>query len=77
MAEFCVATCPKCGRRFRLVWRIGKRRLPWSQLIRLTCPCCRTQFDQVAVELVVFGTGVEEFPEFFVVEPSRLVSDVG
>jgi len=67
---FAVATCPKCSERFRLIWRIGKRKLPWSQLIRLTCPGCENQFQQVAVELVIFGSGAEEFPEFFIVEPS-------
>ncbi len=71
---FCVSTCPKCEKRFRLVWRIGKRKLEPSQVIRLTCPFCGTQFEQAAVKLVVFGAGAEHFPESVVVEPSCLAS---
>jgi hypothetical protein len=70
---FAVATCPKCSERFRLVWRIGGKKLPPSTVIRLTCPVCSHSFEQVAVELVVFGAGREQFPKSVVVDRSALV----
>jgi|GEM_PF-4164819 len=70
---FCVATCPKCSERFRLVWRIGKKKLPPSTVICLACPTCSHSFEQVAVQLVVFDAGAELFPKSVVVEPSALV----
>ena len=70
---FCVATCPKCFERFQLVWRIGKRKLEPSQVIRLACPTCAHSFEQIGVELVVFGAGREQFPKSVVVEPSCVV----
>src|SRR2546425_7149691 len=54
---FAVATCPKCSESFRLVWRIGKRKLPLTAVIRLACPACTHSFEQVAVELTVFDAG--------------------
>ena len=72
---FCVSTCPKCETRFRLVWRIGKRKLEPSQVIRLACPFCGVQFEQVAVGLVVFDAGAECFPESVAVEPCCLIAD--
>ncbi|HKA53065.1 MAG TPA: hypothetical protein VKJ47_05335 [Candidatus Binatia bacterium] len=42
-------------------------------MIHLTCPTCSHSFEQVAVELVVFGAGKEEFPKAVVVEESALV----
>jgi hypothetical protein len=75
MAEFCVATCLKCAKRFRLVWRIGKKRLPPSIVIRLTCPLCGKRFDQVAVDLVMFGSGAEEFPSGRPVRHMKLIYD--
>ena len=69
---FAVATCPKCSERFRLVWRIGKKKLPLATIIRLTCPSCAHSFEQVAVGLVVFGAGREEFPRSVVVDESAL-----
>jgi hypothetical protein len=69
---FCVATCPKCSERFRLVWRIGKRKLPPTSVIRLTCPGCTHGFEQVTVGLVVFDAAREEFPTWVVVEESAL-----
>ena len=65
---FAVATCPKCSEQFRLIWRIGKIRLPPSTVIRLTCPTCVHIFEQVAVELVVFDAGAELFPKSVVVD---------
>jgi hypothetical protein len=56
-----------------LRWSIGKRKLNWSQVIRLTCPTCAHSFEQVAVKLVVFDAGAEQFPKPFVVERSALV----
>ncbi len=70
---FGVATCPKCPERFRLVWRIGRKKLAPSAVIRLTCPACSHGFEQVAVELVVFDAGAEQFPKSVVVDRSRLV----
>ncbi len=70
---FCVATCPKCSERFRLVWRIGKKKLPPSTAIRLTCPACAHSFEQTAVGLVVFNAGAEQFPKSVTVERSTLV----
>ena len=62
MAAFCVADCPACRARFRLVWKIGKRRLRMSQVIRLTCPSCGHRFTTTPVDLVVFYTGAQAFP---------------
>src|SRR2546425_8708941 len=59
---FCVATCPACPKPFRLRWRIGKRKLELSQLIRLNCSHCRNQFEIEGVELVIFDAGAESFP---------------
>ena len=70
---FCVATCPACSKPFRLRWRIGKRKLELSQVIRLKCPHCRNQFDIEGVELVVFDAGVESFPITAIVDESCLV----
>lgn len=43
---FAVATCPNCSRQFRLVWRIGKRRItPLQRLRRLVCPLCGNAFE--------------------------------
>ncbi len=50
---FCVATCPKCEKRFRLVWGIGKKKLLLSTLIRPSCPACASSFEQTEIELVV------------------------
>ncbi len=72
---FAVATCPKCAERFRLVWRIGRRRLQPSARIRLTCPACVHSFTQVAVGLVVFSAGAEQFPKSVIVDRSALVED--
>jgi hypothetical protein len=69
---FAVATCPKCSGRFRLVWRIGGKKLPPSTVIRLACPDCAHGFEQVAVELVVFSAGAELFPKSVVVDESAL-----
>ena len=56
-------------------WRIGKKKLPLTTIIRLTCPACSHSFDQTAVELVVFGAGKEQFPKSLVVEESALMED--
>ncbi len=69
---FAVAKCPKCSERFRLRWRIGKRKLPLSTVIRLTCPTCGHSFEQVARSLVNFGAGKECFPKSVVVQESAL-----
>ena len=69
---FAVAKCPKCSERFRLLWRIGGKKLPPSTVIRLTCPTCAHSFEQVAVKLVVFGVGREQFPKSVVVDRSAL-----
>ena len=69
---FAVATCPKCSESFRLVWRIGKRKLPLTAVIRLACPACTHSFEQVAVELTVFDAGREQFARSVVVEKSAL-----
>ena len=70
---FAVATCPKCSERFRLRWRIGNKKLPPSTIVRLTCPACAHSSEQVAVELVVFSAGAEQFPKSVVVHKSALV----
>ncbi len=72
---FAVATCPKCREQFRLVWRIGKKKLPLTTVIRLTCPACAHSFEQVAVKLVVFNAGAEQFPKSVIVDRSALVED--
>lgn len=73
MGRFCVAACPRCEKRFRLIWRIGGRKISLSQVIRLTCPHCGNSFEQESVRLVVFDSGAEDFPATFVVEPSCLM----
>ena len=73
--SFCVATCPKRSERFRLVGRIGGKKLPLSTVIRLTCPACAHGFEQVAVKLVIYEAGKEHFPRSVVVENSALVED--
>ena len=70
---FCVATCPACSKPFRLRWRIGKRKLELSQVIRLNCPHCRNQFEIEGVELIVFDAGAESFPITAIVDESCLV----
>ncbi len=76
MARFCVAACPKCEKRFRLIWRIGGRKLSLSQVLWLVCPHCRNTFEQESVKLVIFESGAEEFPTTFIVEPACLVGPV-
>jgi hypothetical protein len=70
---FAVATCPKCREQFRLVWRIGGKKLPLTTIIRLTCPTCAHSFKQTAVELVIFSAGAEQFPKSVTVDRSALV----
>jgi len=70
---FAVATCPKCSERFRLIWRIGNRKLPPSTVIRFTCLACAHSFEQTVVELVVFSAGAEQFPKSVTVDNSALV----
>jgi hypothetical protein len=70
---FAVATCPKCSERFRLVWRIGKKKLAPSVVIWLTCPAYGHSFEQIAVKLVVFDAGREQFPKSVVADGSALV----
>jgi hypothetical protein len=70
---FAVATCPKCREQFRLVWRIGGKKLPLTTIIRLTCPACAHSFEQTAVELVIFSAGAEQFPKSVTVDRSALV----
>jgi hypothetical protein len=70
---FAVTPCPNCSQRFRLAWRIGKKKLPVSTLIRLKCPSCAHNFKQIAVELVVFSAGAEQFPKSVVLEEWPLV----
>jgi phage terminase large subunit GpA-like protein len=72
---FAVATCPHCSGRFRLIWRIGKRKLEPSQAIRLTCPHCGGRFEQIAVRLVVFDAGGEHFPATATVDETCLVTE--
>src|SRR3989442_4751931 len=69
LMPFCVATCPACSKPFRLRWRIGKRKLELSQLIRLNCPNCQKQFE---IE-VIFDAGAESFPVTAMVDESCLV----
>ena len=70
---FCVASCPLCSKPFRLRWRIGKRKLELSQVIRLICPHCRNQFEIEGVDLVIFDAGAESFPVTAIVDESCLV----
>ncbi len=51
---FAVAECPQCRARFRLRWQIGKKKLDYSQALRLTCPACRREFEIIAVKRVEF-----------------------
>ncbi len=69
---FAVATCAKYSERFRLIWRIGKKKLTLSAVIRLTYPACAHSFEQTAVGLVVFHAGTGEFPRSVIAESSAL-----
>ena len=62
-----------CSKPFRLRWRIGKKKLELSQVIRLICPHCRNQFEIEGVELVIFDAGAESFPITAIVDESCLV----
>jgi len=73
MTGFCVADCPHCRKRFRLVWKVGKRKLRPAQVIRLKCPDCTCQFKTTAVQLVVFNAGAECFPLASTVDSSCLM----
>ena len=57
MPEFCVADCPACRTRFRPDWRIGGRKLKYSQRLRLRCPSCHNEVEMAEVDLVVFYAG--------------------
>jgi hypothetical protein len=70
---FCVATWPVCSKQFRLRWRIGKRKLKFSQVIRLNCPHCGNQFEIEGVKLGIFDAGAESFPITAIVDESCLV----
>lgn len=69
---FAVATCPKCEKRFRLLWRLGGRKLGLQQRLRLTCPSCGAKFEEVCVKLPTFSTGKEAFPITFTVKLDSL-----
>ena len=72
---FAVATCPKCEKRFRLLWQIGKRKLDLQQRLRLSCPGCGVVFEQVCVSLPTFSAGKEEFPAIFTVTENCLITE--
>jgi hypothetical protein len=57
-----------------LRWRIGKKKLPPSTVIRLACPTCSHSFEQVAVELVIFDAGAEQFPKSLTVDRAVLMA---
>jgi DNA-directed RNA polymerase subunit RPC12/RpoP len=69
-----VTTCSACSKQFRLRWRIGKRKLEFSQVIRLNCPHCGNQFEIEGVKLVIFDAGAESFPITAIVDESCLVA---
>jgi hypothetical protein len=71
---FAVATCPKCEKRFRLLWRIGKRKLDLQQGLKLTCPSCGAVFKEVCVKLPTFSAGKEAFPLTATVDESCLLN---
>jgi hypothetical protein len=71
---FAVATCPKCEKRFRLLWRIGKGKLDKQQVLSLTCPACGTAFEQVCVKMPTFSAGKEQFPLTATIDKSCLIS---
>ena len=73
MSDFCVADCPDCRARFRLVWRIGKRKLKLTQVIHLSCPKCGIPFKTTPVQLVIFYAGAESFPLASIVDSTCLV----
>ena len=73
MSQFAVADCPACHAHFRLVWKLGGRKIAVSQRLRLSCPACGHRFETKAVELVVFGGGREAFPASAVVDLACLV----
>ena len=70
---FAVATCPKCEKRFRLLWNLGKRRIDKQQRLRLTCPACHWSFQIIAVELPTFEAGKNAFSMTFTVREDCLV----
>lgn len=71
-----VGTCPKCEKRFRLLWRIGGRKLDKQQRLRLACPSCGAAFEEVCVKLSTFSTGKESFPTTFAVTVDCLIGSV-
>lgn len=73
---FAVATCPKCEKRFRLLWRIGKRKLDLKQKLRLTCPSCGNSFEEVCVKLPTFSAGKDSFPATFTVTEVCLAGEI-
>lgn len=71
---FAAAHCPKCEKQFRLIWRIGGRRLDRQQRLLLTCPACGTQFEEVCVKLPTFSAGKEFIPLTAMVDESCLIT---
>jgi hypothetical protein len=59
-----------------LRWRIGKRKLELSQVIRLDCPHCGNQFEIEGVELVIFDAGAESFPITAIVDEAPCSEEV-
>jgi len=70
---FAVAECPKCEKRFRLLWRIGERKLDLQQTLRLACPAGGETIEQVCVTLPTFSAGKEEISTTFIVTEGCLV----
>jgi DNA-directed RNA polymerase subunit RPC12/RpoP len=71
---FAAARCPKCEKQFRLIWKIGGRKLDLQQRLRLTCPACGAVFEQVCVKLPAFSAGREFIPLTATVDESCLVN---
>jgi hypothetical protein len=49
-----VAVCPKCNRRFRLLWPFGILHIPLHRVVDLRCPFYRDSFSLVAISLMAW-----------------------
>jgi len=72
---YCTVTCPnkKCLASFRILWRIGGKKLSLNQVARFTCPTCGTSFERACVRLPVFTCAADPTQRTVTVDESCLV----
>jgi hypothetical protein len=54
-----IATCPDCGRSFRLQWPNSVLQIPLHRVVDLLCPHCAEAITLVAASLVPDEEGAE------------------